>query len=210
MNITILRAVVHFFAWGVAAYALVAYALLPLGAVVSPEMRESFLAQRGAVYAHVFSAVVALVLGPLQFWPVLRAKWPQLHRQLGRAYLALGVGVGGLSGLWLAQRAFGGAIAQSGFTAMALLWLATGAAALACILKGDVQAHRRWMLRNFTFTLAAVTLRFEMPLAMAAGLPLEASYAAVAWLCWLPQWVGVELWLARGMRMTGLRAGISG
>lgn len=197
MNITLLRAVVHFLAWGVAAYAIVAYAFLPLGAVVSPEMRDSFLAQRGVLYTHVFSAVFALLLGPLQFWPVLRARWPALHRHLGRVYLGVGVGVGGLSALWLAQRAIGGPVAQSGFSAMALLWLATGAVAFACIRKGDVQAHRRWMLRNMSFTLAAVTLRFAMPSAVALGLPIEASYAAVAWLCWLPQWVGLELWLAR-------------
>jgi uncharacterized membrane protein len=198
MNNTWLRAVVHFFSWGVAGYALVAYALLPLGAAVHPEMRETFLAQRGAVYLHAFAASVALLLGPLQFWPALRARRPQLHRHLGRMYLAVGVGLGGLSGLWLAQHAFGGPVARVGFTMLALLWMASGCMALARILGGDVPAHRRWMLRNFTLTLAAVTLRLEMPLAMVAGLPLEASYAAIAWLCWLPQWLGLEVWLARG------------
>ncbi len=40
--------------------------------------------------AHVFTATVALVLGPLQFVPAIRAhrRW---HRGIGRAYLLVGV-----------------------------------------------------------------------------------------------------------------------
>lgn len=44
---------------GVAVYALVAYALLPLGAVVHPDMRAGLEAQRAALYAHVFVGGIA-------------------------------------------------------------------------------------------------------------------------------------------------------
>jgi Predicted membrane protein (DUF2306) len=40
--------------------------------------------------AHVFTATVALVLGPLQFVPAIRAR-RRWHRRIGRAYLLAGV-----------------------------------------------------------------------------------------------------------------------
>ncbi|CAD5369657.1 conserved membrane hypothetical protein [Rubrivivax sp. A210] len=182
----------------VAAYAIAAYAVLPLGAVLHPDIRLSFAAHVPAlVYLHVFAAAAALLLGPLQFRADLRARWPTLHRGLGRVYLALGVGLGGLSGLALAANAYGGAWSRAGFATLALLWLATGVLALQRILRGDVAGHRRWMARNFALTLAAVTLRLYLPAAIVGGLSLALAYPVVAWLCWLPNLALAEWLLSR-------------
>jgi uncharacterized membrane protein len=171
----------------VALYAMGAYAGLPLGAVLHPALAPSFAEHRSVVvYLHVFGAAVAL-----QFWPVLRARRPRLHRWLGRVYLGLGVGVGGLSGLVLALQAFGGAWARAGFTALALCWMTSGALAWWCIVQRDVHGHRRWMLRNYALTFAAVTLRLYLPMAVVGGLSIDVAYPVVAWLCWLP-----NLWMA--------------
>lgn len=191
------RAGVAALSLAVAAYAVVVYALFPVGAFVHPEMRASFAANAAAVYAHVFGAAVALALGPWQFSARLRARRPALHRWLGRAYLALGVGVGGVAGLVLAPHAFGGSVARAGFGALALLWLATGVQAYRAIRAGDVATHRRWMLRNFALTLAAVTLRLYLPAAVVAGLPFAPAYAVIAWACWVPNLLAVEGWLRR-------------
>ena len=43
----------------------------------------------------------------------------------------------------------------------------------------------------------AVTLRLALPATMLAGVPLATAYAAVAWLCWLPQLLLLEWTLAR-------------
>lgn len=190
------NALIALLSFGVAAYAVVAYAFLPLGSVLHPDIRASF-ASHGTtvVYLHVFAAAVALMLGPLQFWAGLRARRPSWHRWLGGTYLALGVGIGGLSGLVLALNAYGGAWSRAGFAALALLWMATGATALHRILRGDVQGHRRWMTRNFSLTLAAVMLRLYLPASIVGGLSLEVAYPVVAWLCWLPNLVVAE-WLA--------------
>lgn len=182
----------------VAAYAVVAYTVLPIGAVIHPDLREAFLAHhRVVVHLHVFGAAAALLLGPLQFLPRLRGTRPRWHRWSGRVYLVAGVGVGGLSGLVLAASASGGAVARAGFAALAIAWLTTGAAALWHVRRGDVPAHRRWMSRNFALAFAAVTLRLELPAMVAAGVPVTVAYAAVAWLCWLPNLLAVESWLAR-------------
>lgn len=171
---------------GVSLYAAVAYGILPLGALVHPDMKASFLAHAFAIRLHVFAAILALALGPLQFSARLRGRWPRAHRISGRIYLGIGVLAGGLAGLYAAQFAFGGAPARLGFTLLALAWLSTGWRAYTAIRAGDIAAHRAWMVRNFALTFAAVTLRIYLPFSMAAGAPFEAAYAVIAWACWVP------------------------
>jgi uncharacterized membrane protein len=190
------NALLYLLSFAVAAYALLAYGTLPLGAVVHPEMLPDFIARPVALYMHAFAASVALLLGPWQFSARLRAKRPAVHRLMGRIYLAVGVLVGGLSGLYLAQSAFGGLPAQLGLATLAVLWLFTGAAAFVAIRKRQVAAHRRWMMRNFALTFAAVMLRLYVPVAAAAGFEFAPSYAVIAWLCWLPNLLFAE-WLSK-------------
>lgn len=170
----------------VAAYALLVYALLPLGRALHPDMRATFEAHRAGIYTHVFASFFALALGPFQFWSRLRGRRPALHRWMGRAYLVVGVLAGGLSGLYMAQHAFGGLVSRLGFGALALVWLFTGLQAWRAIRAGDTQAHRRWMVRNFALSFAAVTLRLWLPASVLAGIPFERAYPLIAWLCWVP------------------------
>lgn len=174
---------------GVAGYALAVYTLLPLGHVVHPDMREVYRAHPLAIYLHVFGAMFALALGPFQFLNGLRARRPVLHRWMGRLYLALGVGVGGTAGLFMAFHAFGGSLARSGFALLALAWLYTGWQAWRAIRARDIARHRLWMRRNFALSLAAVTLRVLLPAALAAGFSMEQAYPVIAWLCWVPNLV---------------------
>jgi hypothetical protein len=53
------------------------------------------------------------------------------------------------------------------------------------------------MVRNFSLTFAAVTLRLWLPASVAAGVPFDLAYTVVAWLCWVPNLVAAELLLAR-------------
>jgi uncharacterized membrane protein len=189
---------------GVAAYALAAYGFLPLGALLHPEMKATFQAHDGAIRLHIFASIAALALGPLQFSAGLRARRPRLHRLMGRIYLGVGVLLGGSSGLYVAQFAFGGFAPRLAFTLLALAWLFTGWSAYAAIRRGDVAAHRAWMLRNFALTFAAVMLRLYLPASMALGVPFEVAYPVVAWLCWVPNLAAVETWLRwRGMLRSG-------
>ncbi len=179
--------------FGVAAYAVVVYALMPLGAVVHPEMRAVFEAHRFGIYAHVFASAIALMLGPLQFSSRLRHSRASLHRWLGRFYLGAGVLIGGLAGLYMAFHTFGGAIARLGFAGLALAWLYTGLRAYLAIRAGHVAVHRAWMVRNFALSFAAVTLRLYMPASVVTGIGFEAAYPFIAWLCWVPNVIAAEL-----------------
>lgn len=182
---------------GVSAYAVVAYSLFPLGALLHPDMRATYALYPAAIYAHIFGSAAALIIGPFQFWTRLRNQRPQLHRWLGRFYLLIGVGIGGSAGLFMAFHAFGGLPARLGFGVLAVLWLYTGYRAWRAIRARDIAAHRRWMVRNFALTFAAVMLRLYLPTAMIAGFVFESAYIAVSWLCWVPNLIAAECLLNR-------------
>lgn len=190
---------------GVAGYAIVVYGFLPLGVVVHPDMRATYEVQRLGIYTHVFAAAVALILGPFQFSATLRARHPALHRWSGRLYLTVGVLVGGVSGLYMAAHAYGGLAARLGFACLALGWLYTGLRAYRAIRARDIAAHRRWMVRNFALTFAAVTLRLWLPSAMASGVAFELAYPVIAWLCWVPNLLIAEFVFNRSRTQDQLR-----
>lgn len=189
---TIGRVALCVLALGVAGYATLAYALLPLGALVHPGMRLTFHAHPVGIYTHVFASSLALLTGPLQFSSRFRQRHRRVHRWLGRVYLGIGVALGGLSGLYMATLAFGGLTAKFGFAGLASIWLYTGLRAFRAIREGDVAAHRKWVVRNFALTFAAVTLRIYLPLSIASGIPFETCYSVIAWLCWIPNLLVAE------------------
>ncbi len=187
-------AILVFLSLGVAGYGLVVYGFLPLGIALHPDMRATYEAHPAGIYIHIFASALALILGPFQFSAGLRARYLELHRWAGRLYLGVGVLVGGIAGLYMAALAFGGPVARLGFGCLALLWLYTGLRAYLAVRAGDIAAHRRWMVRNFALTFAAVTLRLWLPAAMVSGAAFELAYPLIAWLCWLP-----NLWVAERM-----------
>ena len=187
----------YFFALGVAGYAVFAYGFMPLGSLVHPDMKLNFLAHQAGIYTHVFAAVVALALGPFQFSGWIRRNHPRVHRWIGRTYLSVGVGLGGLFGLYMSTFAYGGLIAKLGFACLAVAWLFTGLRAFQTIRMGAVQEHRKWVIRNFSLTLAAVTLRLYLPASMVAEIPFEISYPVIAWLAWVPNLLVAEWYVNR-------------
>jgi uncharacterized membrane protein len=193
------KALLCVFSIGVAAYAVIGYTLTPLGSLVHPGMRMGFVAHPLGVYLHVFPAAIALILGPFQFSTALRRTRLRLHQWMGRLYLGVGVLLGGLSGLYISQFAFGGPVARVGFASLAVCWLLTGGCAFLAIRRGAIDVHQRWMTRNFSLTFAAVMLRLYVPLSVLAGIDFAVAYPVIAWLCWLPNLVVAE-WICATRR----------
>lgn len=119
--------------------------------------------------AHVFTALVALILGPLQFIPAIRARRP-IHRTIGRVYLLAGVLPAALTAVPVAMLS-GRIITQIGLTIPAILWLVTGALAYRAARRRDYAQHRDWMMRNYALTFLAVTSRVLVPLLLIAQIP---------------------------------------
>jgi uncharacterized membrane protein YozB (DUF420 family) len=116
----------------------------------------------GLLVAHVLTATVALVLGPLQFVPAIRARrWR--HRRIGRTYLLVGVLPAAITAVPVALLS-GRIVTQVGLVIPAIGWLASAGLAIRAIRRGDVEAHRAWMTRNYALTFLAVTARIVLPL----------------------------------------------
>ena len=107
-------------------------------------------------YAHTVGGLIATLIGPFQFLGAVRRHYPRAHVWLGRAYLTC-VGLSGLAGLYLSPGSYASNTFGVAFIALALAWLYTGTRAYLAIRGRDVQAHRRWMVRNYALTYAAVT-----------------------------------------------------
>lgn len=58
------------------------------------------------------------------------------------------------------------------------------------------------MIRSYALTLAAVTLRLQLPASAMLDIPFETAYPAIAFLCWVPNLILAEIWIA----LTGLGA----
>ena len=145
-----------------------------------------------AFFAHVIFAPVALALVPFQLWQGLRNRHPLVHRVLGRLY-GLAILISGASGLWLAATTMAGPVAAFGFGLLAVLWLGTTGWGISLAIRGDRVAHRRWMIRSIALTLAAVTLRIQIPMGMMLDIPFDTAYPAIAWLCWVPNLIVAEM-----------------
>jgi uncharacterized membrane protein len=163
------------------------------------EQREVYQANLVMLVLHIGGAVLALLVGPWQFWSWLRFRHLNWHRWMGRAYYS-GVLAGSSGGLWMACVAYGGLPSRLGFGLLAVLWLSTGVAGYRAIRRGAVEVHREWMIRNFSLTFAAVTLRIYQPILSIAEFSFEEAYISVAWISWVPNLILSELYLQRCRR----------
>lgn len=154
---------------------------------------------------HIAGGMGALLAGPWQFSQKLRARALNLHRWLGRFYL-LEVALGSIAGFFMAMVSKRGLPTHLGFGILAVLWFFTGLQAYRMVRQGNIDAHRRWMIRNFALTLAAVTLRVQMPFMMAVlHWPFPRTYITVSWLCWVPNLLIAE-WMVRRQMRYGVRS----
>jgi uncharacterized membrane protein len=180
------------------ALALVSYRFLALGLEAAfPSMLGHIAGRRLAFVLHISASPIALTLGLLQFLPRLRGRYPVFHRWTGRIYV-LAVLIGGVSGLVMALGSFDRPVAAFGFGALAILWLGVTGQAIRLAMAGRTTEHRRWMVRSYAMTLAAVTLRIELPFFFIfGGMDYVQASNYVAWLSWVPHLIIAELYLRR-------------
>lgn len=110
---------------------------------------------------HGVAGACALLLGPMQFSERLRERFIQLHRVVGRIYVACVFAAAPL-GFYIqyfqerlgVPRSFSIAAAVDAAT-----WITTTGIAMVFILKGRVQEHRQWMTRSFAVALVFLEAR---------------------------------------------------
>jgi uncharacterized membrane protein len=156
---------------------------------------ENFTDYHAAFTMHAAFASVALLVGAWQFLPsgLIRRRW--LHRLLGRIYVSAVV-LGWLASLPLSLHAHTGAAASAGFQTLGATWLTCTLLGYLDARAGRVVEHRRWMIRSYSLTTAAITLRLYIVGSGVLHIPLGQSYPYIAWLCWIPNAL-VAQWLIR-------------
>jgi uncharacterized membrane protein len=163
------------------------------------QQKAIYTAHMTMLITHIIASMLAILIGPFQFLPGLRkGRWLKVHRWLGRTYM-LSIFFGGLSGLYMAQFAYGGIITELGFASLGVLWLYTGYRAYRHIRNKDLEAHRQWMIRNYALTFAGVMLRVWAPLSVGMGADFTTAYIIIGWACWVPNLLVAE-WIIRRTR----------
>jgi len=148
---------------------------------------------------HVVSSPVSLAVGVLLLWTGFRGLSPRLHRWSGRVY-ALSILVGGLSAVAMAPGANGGWFASLGFTLVGLVWIGVTGYAVHLARTRQFAAHRRWMIRSYALTFAAVTLRLELLPFQLAGIAYVDTIPYLVWTSWPLNALIAEWWLRRPVR----------
>ncbi len=189
---------------GVGGYALM-FALLP-GFAENSAMKHHFADRPFAMYGHFLFGPVALIIGMLQFGPTapgLRAGW---HRVLGRIYVACCI-LAGVAGIKMSFDTIGGAPSGVGFFLLGIFWLMTTAVAFYHARVGRYAEHRRWMIRSYSLTFAAVTLRLQLGVLIPLfGYDFKDVYVLIAWGCWVPNILWAEWYVRRSPSITRPRA----
>ncbi|MEV4898821.1 DUF2306 domain-containing protein [Nonomuraea sp. NPDC055795] len=116
--------------------------------------------------SHALPASLILLLGPLQFVPALRNKYPRLHRVVGRVYM-INVLIASVAAILAATFTVSGFPVQVAFYLLTAAWLYSLAQAYLAIRRRQIQVHRVWMIRNYALSFAAVVLRVFLLLGLA-------------------------------------------
>lgn len=149
-----------------------------------------------AYYAHVLAAGLILLIGIFQLHPTWGLRWRHLHRALGKLYVGGILFFSAPGGLVMSFFINRGPWVLTSFLLQCTMWFACTYMAYYFIRQGNIQAHRQWMLRSYSLTLAAITLRVYVFLSSwSFELAQPMAYATIAWLSWVPNLLLCELYL---------------
>ena len=139
-----------------------------------------------AFFIHVFFSLFSLLAGFTQFSKKFLQSFPKLHRILGYIYIISIIVFAAPSGFIIGIYANGGISSQIAFCLLSVLWFYFTFKAFTKIRKGNIDDHRNFMIRSFSLTLSAITLRAWKFILVALFHPRPMDvYIMVAWLGWV-------------------------
>jgi hypothetical protein len=159
-----------------------------------------------AFYIHITTGSLVLIAGVFQLSSWIRTRYPVWHRSTGKFYAFVLLVFTAPAGLVMSYYANGGLGASIGFGLLAVLWWIVTWQGYKNAKLRRWDAHRKFMLRSYALTFAAVTLRLYSFAFALAGFRGESVYVLIAWLSWVPSLLIVELWIWRTERSLKTRA----
>ncbi len=109
----------------------------------------AFAANLG-ITLHLFLAAFIMIIGPLQFVPLIREKTPRVHHWTGRIFLAFAAltSLGGLTFIFT-RGTVGGLVMDVGFGSYGILLLVCIVQAWRNAVARNIATHQRWAIRVF-------------------------------------------------------------
>lgn len=116
--------------------------------------------RRFCAAGHIIGGTLALTIGVVQMVPALRVRYINVHRWLGRMYLAA-IALAGTSALVLVPTVslnehWSWAVTLA---TMASVWILCAAMGYRAIRLRRIQQHKEWMIRSYVVTFAFVFFR---------------------------------------------------
>lgn len=105
---------------------------------------------------HFIMGGIILVLGYIQLIKKVRARYPSVHRWLGRIYVTASffAAIGGL--IYIAfQGTVGGTVMNIGFSLYGVLMLVASVQTFRYAKAREISLHRQWAMRLFSLTIAS-------------------------------------------------------
>lgn len=138
-----------------------------------------------AFFTHVYTSIFLNAFGWMQFSKLIREKYNELHKQIGKFYIISILLFSGPSGLIISYYANGGIISQIAFIILSVLWMLFTYLSFYYAKKLDFKKHQKFAIRSFALTLSAISLRlFKFIIVfLFQPLPMD-TYRIVSWLGW--------------------------
>jgi uncharacterized membrane protein len=165
----------------------------------NPAMNAGFAAHPVLTLVHILPGLLFMLLAPLQFVSMIRARVPRLHRWIGRLVLSLALVIGGSALLMSFQMAIGGVNEMAATVLFDLLFLFCLAKGYAAAHRRDFVAHREWMIRMFGIGLGIATTRPVMGIFFATSrlthlMPHE-FFGIAFWIGFTTTLAAAESWI---------------
>ncbi|WP_430400327.1 DUF2306 domain-containing protein [Flavobacterium sp.] len=139
-----------------------------------------------AFFTHVYTSIVLVLIGWIQFWSFFRKKYTNLHTLIGKFYILIILMFSGPSALIMGYHANGGISSKISFIILSILWLLFTYMSYSYAKKLNFIEHQKFAIRSFALTLSAISLRlFKYIIVFLFHSPPMDTYRIVSWLGWV-------------------------
>jgi len=151
---------------------------------------------RIAFYTHIFSSLLVLFAGAFLFSSYVLKNFPLMHRNFGKAYIGLILGLSAPSGLIMSFYANGGYWVKFSFLILTPLWWYFTFKGYSSIRNIKIKEHKEWMIRSYALTLSAISLRmYQYLLSHFFYIEPEIQYLLVSWISWVGNLLVAEAYI---------------
>lgn len=163
----------------------------------APSFDAGFAEHPFITFLHILPGALFMILGPLQFLPGIRVKYPRFYRRSGGVVIFCGYIIG-LSALVMPfiLKPIGGLNEAAATTFFAIYFLIALTMAWRKAQQGESVLYHQWMIRMFSIGLAIGTIRPIMVLFFVfSGLPPQVFFGTAFWIGFTLHLILAEVWI---------------